>query len=91
MENLSTSAYGYVVNRSFHVVDRKKTAAKCEKMKNDGARCAKQLLFLVVKYGNFICFCSCGRASDKTSTKSLPWWLEINEIKNHETYRPPQI
>ena len=64
MENLSTSAYAYIVYRSFHIVDRTKTAAKCRKMKNDRAKHTK-LLFFVVKYANFTRSCSRGRASER--------------------------
>ena len=38
-------------NRSFHVVERSRTSAKCPKMKNARARRAK-LLFFIVKYAN---------------------------------------
>ena len=38
-------------NRSFHVVERKRTSAKCQKTKNARAKHAK-LLFVYVKYAN---------------------------------------
>ena len=38
-------------NKSFHVVDRTRTAAKCTKMKNARAKRAKLLIF-IVKYAN---------------------------------------
>ena len=36
-------------NKSFHVVERTKTASKCQKMKNARAKRAK-ILFFIVKY-----------------------------------------
>ena len=48
-------------NRSFHVVERTRTSAKCPKMKNARAKPAK-LLFFVVKYANlWRSCCSCRR------------------------------
>ena len=38
-------------NNSFHVEERMRTSAKCEKMKNVLAKRAK-LLFFIVKYAN---------------------------------------
>ena len=38
-------------NRSFHVVERRRTSSKCQKMKNARAKRAKILLF-IVKYAN---------------------------------------
>ena len=37
-------------NRSFHVVERTRTAPKCTNMKNARAKRAKLLLFFIVKY-----------------------------------------
>ena len=43
-------------NRSFHVVERTRTSAKCQKMKNARAKHAK-ILFFMVKYANLWGFC----------------------------------
>ena len=43
-------------NRSFHVVERTRTSAKCPKMKYARAKRAK-LLFFIVKYANLWRFC----------------------------------
>ena len=43
-------------NRSFHVVERTRTSAKCQKMKNARAKRAK-ILFFIVKYANLWGFC----------------------------------
>ena len=43
--------------KTFHVVDRRWTAAKCTKMKEARAKRAK-LHFLVVNYANFVTFLS---------------------------------
>ena len=40
---------GRLQNRSFHVVERSRTSAKCPKMKNARAKRAK-VLFFIVKY-----------------------------------------
>ena len=40
-------------NRSFHVVERTRTASKCQKMKNARAK----ILFSIVKYANLRGFC----------------------------------
>ena len=42
---------GQLQNRSFHVVERSRTSAKCPKMKNARAKRAK-VLFFIVKYAN---------------------------------------
>ena len=47
-------------NRSFHVVERTRTSAKCEKMKNARAKRVR-LLFFVVKYANLWRSCYCRR------------------------------
>ena len=46
----------HLQNRSFHVVERTRTSAKCQKMKNARAKRAK-ILFLIVKYANLWGFC----------------------------------
>ena len=38
-------------NRSFHVVERRRTSSKCQKMKHAHAKHAK-ILFFIVKYAN---------------------------------------
>ena len=43
-------------NRSFHVVERTRTSAKCQKMKDARAKRAK-ILFFIVKYANLWGFC----------------------------------
>ena len=43
-------------NRSFDVVERTRTSAKCQKMKNARAKHAK-ILFFIVKYANLRGFC----------------------------------
>ena len=43
-------------NWSFHVVERTRTSAKCQKMKNARAKRAK-ILFFIVKYANLWGFC----------------------------------
>ena len=43
-------------NRSFLVVERTRTASKCQKMKNARAKRAK-ILFFIVKYANLWGFC----------------------------------
>ena len=40
-------------NRSFHIVERTRTSAKCPKMKNARAKRAK-VLFFAVKYANLL-------------------------------------
>ena len=42
--------------RSFHVIERKRTSSKCQKMKNARAKRAKILSF-IVKYANLWGFC----------------------------------
>ena len=57
-------------NRSFHVVERKRTSTKCQKMKNARAKRAK-ILFFIVKYANlwsFCCRCRCGCLSSLLHT-----------------------
>ena len=49
------SSFTQLQNRSFHVIERTKTSAKCEKMKKARAKRAR-LLFLVVKYANLRLF-----------------------------------
>ena len=55
MENENFSSSGHVCtqlqNKSFHVVERTRTAAKCTKMKNARAKRAK-VLFFAAKYAN---------------------------------------
>ena len=46
-----SQARAQLQNRSFHVVERTRTSAKCEKTKNARAKRAEQLFF-VVKYAN---------------------------------------
>ena len=43
-------------NRSFHVVERRRTYLKCQKMRNARAKRAK-ILFFIVKYANLWGFC----------------------------------
>ena len=43
-------------NRSFHVVERTRTSAKCQKMKYARAKRAI-ILFFIAKYANLWCFC----------------------------------
>ena len=54
------SSYAHVVhqlqNRSFHVVERTRRSAKCQKMKTARAKRAK-ILFSIVKYANLWGFC----------------------------------
>ena len=64
-------------NRSFHVVERTRTSAKCQKMKNARAKRAK-ILFFIVKYANLWCFCCRRRA---------PFWqpLRYHDSKRDNT------
>ena len=43
-------------NRSFHVGERMRTSAKCQKLKNARAKHAK-ILFFIIKYANLQGFC----------------------------------
>ena len=53
-------------NRSFHVVERTRTSAKCQKMKNARAKRA-EILFFIVKYANLWAFCCRRRHGLKSS------------------------
>ena len=67
-------------NRSFHVVERTRTSAKCQKMKYARAKRAK-ILFSIVKYANlwgFCCRCRRGCLS------SLLGSLSSNDGKDNE-------
>ena len=57
-------------NRSFHVVERTRTSAKCSKMKYARAKRAK-LLFFIVKYANLLRFCCCRRRGCLSSLLSF--------------------
>ena len=61
IEHLSSCAYVVhtTANKSFHVVERRRTSSKCQKMKNARAKRAK-ILFFIVKYANLWVF-SCRR------------------------------
>ena len=50
-KNMSRASSKQLQNRSFHVVERIRTAAKCTNMKNARAKRAK-LLFFIVQYAN---------------------------------------
>ena len=50
------TSFAQLQNRSFHVVERTRTSAKCPKMKTARAKRAK-LLFFIVKYANLWCSC----------------------------------
>ena len=49
------TSFTQLQNRSFHVVERTRTATKCQKMKNARAKRAK-ILFFIVKYANLWVF-----------------------------------
>ena len=59
-------------NRSFHVVERKRTSAKCQKMKNALAKHAK-ILFFIVKYANLWGFCCRRRRGCLSSLVTVIW------------------
>ena len=46
----------HLQNRSFRVVERKRTSTNCQKMKNERAKRAK-ILFFIVKYANLWGLC----------------------------------
>ena len=62
-------------NSSFHVVERTRTSAKCQKMKNARAKRAK-ILFFIVKYANLMGFCCHGCLSSLLYLVSL-WNLTL--------------
>ena len=71
-------------NRSFGVVERTRTSAKCQKMKNARAKRAK-ILFLIVKYANLWGFCCRLRRGCLSSLVSLYSAGEKKPIERHKT------
>ena len=71
-------------NRSFDVVERTRTSAKCQKMKNARAKRAK-ILFLIVKYANLWGFCCRLRRGCLSSLVSLYSAGEKKPIERHTT------
>jgi len=60
-------------NRSFHVVERTRTSAKCQKTKNARAKHAK-LLFVIVKYANsWSSCCRCRRGCLRWYSQIIAW------------------
>ena len=81
-------------NRSFQVVYWKRTAAKCAKLKNARATCAKLLVF-IVKYANLRRFRLPSRPGYLSSLQSFPHGQPLRfEISLNNliiTHRGPQL
>ena len=80
-------------NRSFHVVERTRTSAKCLKMKNARAKRAK-LLFFIFKYANLWrswCRCRRGYLNSLTCLKSTVIVSLILSTLEFKEYRASQI
>ena len=67
-------------NWSFHVVERPRTSAKCQKMKNARAKRAK-ILFFIVKYANLWGFC-CRRRRGCLSSLVIKQCRPYNNVNN---------
>ena len=65
-------------NRSFHVVEGRRTSAKCQKMKNARAKRAKRakILFFIVKYAHLWGFL----------LSSSSWLLKLPNVNDLRSY-----
>ena len=66
-------------NRSFHVAERTRTSAKCQKMKYARAKRAK-ILFFTVKYANLWVFCCPRRRGCLSSPMTVYFTLKNKSI-----------